>query len=171
MNLTEKEQNILIKLLEEELELNPYNKENKDLLEKLKKQTMFKINNVRNKREKNIRNGAENRANKVTQNENIDEFARTLIKYFYKAGVLPSIDGSGTTNDDIKATREYFNLCLKLDENIKKLYNIIKEKNIDSYEEFKEIIDRYDDEFITIINKLRKIVRKQQIDFRRRIKI
>lgn len=46
MNLTEKEQNILIKLLEEELELNPYNKENKDLLEKLKKQTMFKINNI-----------------------------------------------------------------------------------------------------------------------------
>lgn len=150
MNLNQREQNLLIKTLEEKLELFPYNEESRKLLNKLKNQKLNKNPNLNSKEKKAI---------------------EKIIKSFYKAGLIPSPSGTHIDNNDMRASAEYFCLSNKIVEYTKNFYELIKKGTLNNYENFEEIALCYVRDVLKILREQEKIVKSQQSEFRKRIDI
>lgn len=156
MDLTNKEEDILIELLDREIRRNPFDKEKLELIRKIKRKKMDK--EVINSRKR-----------KFSKEEG--EAAAKAVKAFYKVGLIPTPNTEYTTDNDVKAATDYIILSLKIEELRKKLYKLIKENKFDKYEEFEEYIIRHERNVVNILKERNKIVENQQREFRRRIEV
>lgn len=138
MNFNKKEKKLIINLLNSQVRENPYDSESRKLLKK-----------INESEEKTIRDI------KLAEDS---KHARRVIRSFYDAGVIPTIDAGKLTSKDIKRMADFFELTIEADKTTENLFEDIDIKEFNDYEEdFKPYIMEYVRNMIILSNKMKQI--------------
>lgn len=143
MQISENNRKRLIKLVEEEIEINPYDKNLRNTLKELK------VVDVE----------AENKAKGEAFQKEITDM---IINMYQKIGLLPTDPTVKITQEDKDNVANYLVLILKLDEMNRNFFKIVNEMKFKDYDEFSPYLEAHNDNIMRNFKKASKILDSKQ---------